>query len=63
MRKDLKKKKRHLAVLRNQPRVNDKDSKMLTDYISKTKLNPLPNETVEVDDNYNIIINFEIVKV
>ena len=28
----------------------------------KRKLNQLPIETVEVDDNYNIIINFEMLK-
>ena len=29
---------------------------------SKRKLNQLPNETVDVDDSYNILINFETLK-
>ena len=29
---------------------------------SKRKLNQFPNETVEVDDSYNIIINFKTLK-
>ena len=33
-------------------RTNDKASKMPINCASKRKLNQLPNETVEVDDNY-----------
>lgn len=35
---------------------------MPNDCTSKRKLNQLLNETDEVNDNYNIIINFEISK-
>ena len=43
-------------------RTDDEASKMLINCTSKRKLNQLPNETVEVDDSYNIIINFETLK-
>ena len=41
---------------------NNKAWKMPVNCASKRKLNQLPNETVEVDDSYNIIINFETLK-
>ena len=50
-----------VAVGAKKSRADDKESKMPIDCASKGKLNQLPNETVQVDDNYNII-NFEILK-
>ena len=70
MGKDLKKKRKSkfhdnrytVADDARKSKADDKDSKMPIDCASKRKLNQLPIETVEVDDNYNIIINFEMLK-
>ena len=66
MDKDLKKKRkmkfhgnRYTVVDgAKKSRTNDKASKMPINCASKRKLNQLPNETVEADDNYNIIFKF-----
>ena len=69
MDKDLKKKKEKFHGNRytvaddaTKSRAYIKASKMPINCPSKRKLNQLPNETVEVDDSYNIIINFETLK-
>ena len=43
-------------------RVDNKASEMSINCASKRKLNQLPNETVEVGNSCNIIINFETLK-
>ena len=43
-------------------RADNKASEMSINCDSKRKLNQLLNETVEVDNSYNIIINFETLK-
>ena len=70
MEKDLKEKRKMkfhgnrytVANHATKSRANNKASKMPINCASKRKLNQLPNETVAVDDSYNIIINFKKLK-
>ena len=70
MGEDLKKKRKRkfhgnrypVVDVTKKSRTDDNDSKIANDCASKRKPNQQPNETVEVNDNYSIIISFEILK-
>ena len=70
MEKDLKKERKMkfhdnrytVADDATKSRADNKASRMPINCASKRKLNQLPSKTIEVDDSYNIIINFETLK-